>query len=439
MAGVRKKKRSKDGKYQGWFLDSVGKRKFFTGTRDRTETLQMAGRLEDEHRQVRLGYRPAQSSAQRHRNRAFHDVVLEYMSWGESQGGRGGHPWGKTHARNRRTHLKWWQEQLGIATLADLPGILPRVETELRGLQQLGRAGKTIANYSEALSAMCDWCVQRGYLADDPLKALAPFDTTPQSARRAMTAEEIMRLLESCASHRRVLYETAFLSGLRASELRNLTVDHLDQERGGLYLDAAWTKNRKSVFQQLPVALVERLEAFAGSGEADRLYDRFYRHRGDRDRLPANPLLYVPSHTARDLAIDLEAAGIPKNAPGGKIDFHACRVAYVSLVVESGATVKEAQELARHSTPQLTMNVYARARQTGLSEAVERISKVVLPTPDCAPSVHRLAAGAEQETATPCETRGCGSIEMVEAASTTISVVRHYFVTLYPYHYPYNC
>ena len=196
----------------------------------------------------------------------------------------------------------------------------------------------------------------------------------------------------------------------------NLTINHLDQRRHGLHLEAAWTKNRKSGFQQLPTALVERLEAFVRSGEAVQMYDRFYEHRGDRDRIPSNPLLYVPSHTARDLGIDLEAAGIPKNTPDGKIDFHACRNAYVSLVVESGATVKETQELARHSTPQLTMNVYARARTERLSEAVERVGEVVLSTPERVPSVYRMAVGAEQETATPYGTRGCGSNEMVEAA-----------------------
>ena len=62
----------------------------------------------------------------------------------------------------------------------------------------------------------------------------------------------------------------------------------------------------------------------------------------------------------------------------------------MSLVVESGATVKETQELARHSTPQLTMNVYARARQDRLSEAVERVGEVVLSTSKRVPSVYRL-------------------------------------------------
>jgi hypothetical protein len=33
-------------------------------------------------------------------------------------------------------------------------------------------------------------------------------------------------------------------------------------------------------------------------------------------------------------------------SPAGKLDFHACRVAYINLVIESGVSVKEAQTLA---------------------------------------------------------------------------------------------
>jgi len=60
---------------------------------------------------------------------------------------------------------------------------------------------------------------------------------------------------------------------------------------------------------------------------------------------------------------DLKAADIPKWTPEGKIDFHACRTAYITFVLESGTDLKTAQTLARHSTPDLTMNVYGKARQ----------------------------------------------------------------------------
>jgi len=79
--------------------------------------------------------------------------------------------------------------------------------------------------------------------------------------------------------------------------------------------------------------------------------------------VPENPLLYVPTHTAHDLDRDLLAAGIQKHAPGGKLDFHECRVAYINFVIESEVSVKEAQVVARHATPELTMNVYGRVRE----------------------------------------------------------------------------
>ena len=86
MAGVRKKP-TKSGKYQGWFVDAAGKQRFFTGTRSKTATQHLAERLEDEHRQVRLGYRPAPQAADKQRHRSVEEVKGEYVAWGESQGG----------------------------------------------------------------------------------------------------------------------------------------------------------------------------------------------------------------------------------------------------------------------------------------------------------------------------------------------------------------
>ena len=99
--------------------------------------------------------------------------------------------------------------------------------------------------------------MQRGFLSEDPLNGLAPFDTTPMTIRRAMPLEEIDALLRAAPESRRLLYETAIVSGLRANELRNLTINHLDDEPCGLRLDATWTKNRKPGFQPLPRALMD--------------------------------------------------------------------------------------------------------------------------------------------------------------------------------------
>jgi site-specific recombinase XerC len=178
----------------------------------------------------------------------------------------------------RRSLLTWWQEKLGLSVLADLKSILPEVEQALQALQAKGRTGKTLTSYVDSLVAFCRWCAtkSRGYLKENPLEGIGRFDTTPRTRRRAMTAEEIQKLLSVATEYRRLLYEVAFCSGLRANELRSLSVDHLDRERGGLHLDSDWTKDRKAAFQPLPRALVDRLAAFAEQGTAKALYSRHF-------------------------------------------------------------------------------------------------------------------------------------------------------------------
>jgi hypothetical protein len=214
--------------------------------------------------------------------------------------------------------------------------------------------------------------------------------------------------LRRSPTHRRLLYEAAFLTGLRASELRRLTLEHLDVEHSGLQLESEWTKNRKSCFQPLPKDLANKLYEFARSEEPSRLYAKFHKRKQHTATMPKQPLFYVPSHTARSVDQDLLSAGIPKHGPGGKIDFHAIRKAYINLVIESGVTVKEAQTLARHASPELTMNVYGHAREDRLADAVERVAEVVLPVRRV-PVEYQQAVGAETENATSDKTEGCVS------------------------------
>ena len=126
-----------------------------------------------------------------------------------------------------------------------------------------------------------------------------------------MTPEEITRLLASSPPERRILHEVAVSFRLRANELRHLFIDPLDHDRGGLQLDASWTKNRRDGFQPLPRALLARVHSFAASGEPTRLYAEYRRRdRSDQDA-PITPLLYVPSRPARALTQDLKRSGIP--------------------------------------------------------------------------------------------------------------------------------
>jgi hypothetical protein len=103
-------------------------------------------------------------------------------------------------------------------------------------------------------------------------------------------------------------------------------------------------------------------------------------------------------------------------APSGKLDFHACRLAYINFVIESGATVKEAQALARHATPEMTMNVYGRVRQERLAATVDKIAERLKNGGKGVPGLYLKAVGAETESATPFDSRGLRFKKMVEAA-----------------------
>jgi len=82
-------------------------------------------------------------------------------------------------------------------------------------------------------------------------------------------------------------------------------------------------------------------------------------------------------------------------------------------VVESGVSAKEAQELARHATPDLTMNVYARTRENRLSDAVEVIGIAMAPV-ERVPEEYRQVVGLETENSTLYSNEGCVENEMVE-------------------------
>jgi len=223
----------------------------------------------------------------------------------------------------------------------------------------------------------------RGYLVENPLARLGKIDTTPRSRRRALRPEEIWAILSVAPEYRRLLYEVAIISGLRVRELRSLTLANIDIERGGILLEAEWTKNRKNGFQYLPDGLLKRLVAFVDTGMVGKLYQQFCRSCA----YPANALLYVPTHCAREMDIDLREAKVPKTTPEGKLDFHACRTAFVTLAAEAGANMRELQTMARHSTPALTANVYARTREERLSELADKIGETVFLTGKCATSV----------------------------------------------------
>ena len=409
-------------KWRATVITHRGVRKIFTFTKNKAQSQKQADLLEAREREIRLGLRPVPTLSEAASKRPIEDIFTEYLDWGDTQGGRGGRPWSSQNSKKRRYYLAWWKERLKLKTLADLYDRLPDAEKAIRTLTagKTKRSGKTLGAYKEGINAFCYWCKERKYMSENPFDGMAKFDTSPKFPRRAMKLEEILLLLETCPSHRRLMYETAFASGFRAGELRSLTLDHIDREDCGLRLSAEEDKGRKARFQPITRDLLDRLVAFGETGEAKKRYAAMRRKAGlkDVDNIPPNPILYIPSQPARAIQDDLIKAGIPVTTKDGKLDFHACRTAYINLVIAAGADVKTAQELSRHSTPHLTMNIYGRAADYRLTRVAEAVGEMISPsagenmdaTVENSEKLHILDISTQNsstdEKGTPCIARG---------------------------------
>jgi integrase len=261
----------------------------------------------------------------------------------------------------------------------------------LSALRTRGRSIKTSNLYLDSVKQFATWLVQDRRMAENPLTHLAGGNVKldRRHDRRSIPLQDLRTVIRAASqsdrsfrgltgADRSVLYAVACASGFRAEELASLwpTAFDLDGDPPTVTLAAEHAKNGRTAVQPLQPDIVETLRGYL----ADRADDR--------------PIWAGTWFTkaAEMLRIELDACGIPYaiDGPDGLLyaDFHSLRHSYIGLLDRSGATLKEAMQLARHSDPKLTMAVYGRAQLHDLGEAVRRLPPLV----DVEASVPKSAA-----------------------------------------------
>jgi integrase len=264
----------------------------------------------------------------------------------------------------------------GFNTLGDLS---PSAIAEWLAAQRAAGAfgTETSNHYVTALRGFGLWLADNDRAEKNPLAKLRRIKAGGHKRhnRRELTGAERAAVLEAARASGVVsmgltgedrfhLYLTAAGTGFRASELASLTPESfaLDADPPSVTVDAGYTKNRKAVTQPLPPGVAHALRGYLDGCRAGKpVWPGPWRRRA-----------------AMLLRIDLKAAGVPykvhTSAGPAFADFHSLRHAYIAAVVRSGANVKQAQALARHSDPKLTIGVYAHAGLPELGQAVERLA-----------------------------------------------------------------
>jgi len=263
-----------------------------------------------------------------------------------------------------------------------------------------GASARTCNLYLGAIKSLTRWAVRDNRLVVDPLAGLPSLNesTDRRRLRRPLDADELARLIDAAergpvhirltGPDRAMAYRLASGTGFRAGELASLTPASLDLDADppAVTVKAAYSKRRRDDRQPIRPDLADALRSW--------LPDR------PRDR----PLFDLPDKLARMVRVDLRRARAwwikattdrrerrerrqsdflrARDGDGRVVDFHALRATFITMLVKSGASVKEAQDLARHSDPKLTMNVYTRLGVHDLAGALDRMPTATIEQPD---------------------------------------------------------
>ncbi len=191
--------------------------------------------------------------------------------------------------------------------------------------------------------------------------------------------DETRQRLERLGRERALIYKTLILTGLRKNELASITVGQcrLTGSRPFIELASADEKNRQGsdipIRSDLAAELTDWIKGKPGQRQTIRLDEKT--NAAD----PGEPLFTVPAGLVRILDRDLIAAEIPKvDERGYSVDVHAMRHSFGSLLSQGGVAPRTAQAAMRHSSIDLTMNVYTDPKLLDVHAALDSLPKLAI-------------------------------------------------------------
>lgn len=242
------------------------------------------------------------------------------------------------------------------------------LKSHVAGLLEAGLDRTSVARHASALRGFFRWMIGRGYAQKDPTTRLR----VPREGRtlpRVLSQSEVERLLEApggtsfADSRDRALLETLYSAGLRVSELVGIDLEEIDLDEGLARVRGKGDRERLGLLGSHAVAALQAwLEARALVVRDPEERALFVNRRGGR---------LTDRSVRRLLEKRLVEAGLPAS-----VTPHTLRHTFATHMLESGAGLKEVQELLGHKQLSTTQ-VYTHVSPEHLRRAYERAHPLV--------------------------------------------------------------
>ena len=238
-------------------------------------------------------------------------------------------------------------------------------------IQRKKRSARTINHYLTVIKSFVQYLMDTELLPSNLLKSIRKLnpELDRRKVRRAMTAEEVERLLQATATRKYrkrekapeqvLIYKLLLGTGLRSTELSLLTPNQINFERNRLTIEAAKTKNKKADVLPLRADLVQSVKEWV-EAHGIQSHERIFRFNKNSIR--------------RSFYGDLKAAGIERvGSDGRSIDVHSLRKTFGTMLARAGVPLTTTQRLMRHSTPILTAKLYIDVDPIDMTQALEKL------------------------------------------------------------------
>ncbi len=256
--------------------------------------------------------------------------------------------------------------------------------TQNKGLSH-NLANKILAR----LKSLLDYGVSRDLLNSNPIKAAKPLPKKPVKHRRALTKDEVEVLLNTAPPKWTVIWRLILSTGLRKQELLNLRWNNIDLTKKIMRVlpTDKWSPKTSTSIRTIP--LTENVANDLAELKKEAASKDDYVFLTDTGK-QLNHLLRTLKTHIHNMLCTIYGVQYGKRlnkkemelytkysaeieAEMKRIDLHALRYTFCTQLIGSGVDLKTVQRLMGHSSPEVTLKIYAQYCHGNAESAIDNI------------------------------------------------------------------